>query len=269
MIVLLALVVIFVLFVPKIYSFIENYKLPKVEGEEIKEEEVSNEIDDKLLESLHYPIMRNSIYSENTYYTLDTFKVTDMSNEDILYNAFMDLYEGNIVDSDVKGKCVTTPKEFSSEYIKLRVSNIFGKDVTYTLADFSVPEDSTSNYKGVWTYDSSNSRFIYNAYCEPVQYGSKYYNLEEYIKAEYDNEDLVVYKYVGFAKVDNDKYVIYKDAKMTEAISKGTFTTAENLNDIFIAISNKDKRIYKYTFKDTLCSYNDYCLYEGKWVNEL
>ena len=268
-IILFVLIIVFVLFVPKIYSIIENSKLPKLQNSSIKQKEEIKRIDDELLSSLHYPIMRNSIYSKDTYYSLDTFKVSNMSNEDILYNAFLDMYEGNIVDSNIWGSCVTAPKEFSSEYIKLRVNNILGKDLKYTFADFKVPEDSTSNYKGTWKYDSSNSRFIYNANCRKTSYTSKYYNLEELIKAEYNNDDIVVYKYVGFAKVDNDNYVIYKDANMTEEISNGTFTSIEDLNNTFKSIDEKNKKIYKYTFKDTLCSYNEYCLYEGKWVNEL
>ena len=267
-IILLSLIVILVLLFPKIYSIIEKSKLPKLDNLDNNTKEEVKTIDDELLSSLHYPIMRNSIYSKDTYYTLSTFKISDMSNQDILYNAFLDMYEGNIVDSTVKGQCVTEPKEFDSKYIKLRVNNILGKNVKYTLTDFSVPEDSTSNYKGTWTYDSANSKYIYNGYCENITYGSKYYNLEEYIKAEYDNDDVIVYKHVGFAKVDGSNYIIYSDAKMTDEIGKGTFTSVESLNDIFKSINKKNKKTYKYTFKDTLCSYNEYCLYEGKWVNE-
>ena len=265
--VLFFIVAVLVLFFPKIYKFIEDAKLPKSNSSKIEVKEEVKKVDEEVLSNLHYPLMRSSIYSKDTYYSLDTFEVSDMSNEDILYNAFMDIYEGNIVDSSIAGTCVTTPKEFDSKYIKLRVNNILGKNVNYTLSNFTVPVDSKSNYKGTWTYTSG--KFIYNAYCETPNYSFEYYNLEELIKAEYDNDDVVVYKYVGFAKVDGNKYIIYKDAKMTEEISRGTFNSVEDLNSIFKSMNKKNKKIYKFTFKDTLCSYNEYCLYEGKWVNEL
>lgn len=266
-IVLLIIIVILVLFFPKIYGYIESLSLPKVEGVDTKNEETTKTIDDDLLSSLHYPIMRDSIYSKNTYYSLDTFTLKDMSNEDILYNAFIDMYEGNIIDSNVKGSCTNIYKEFNSDYIELRIKNILGKNLKYTLSNFTVPQDSNSNYKGMWTYDSSHNRFIYNGSCDNTNYKEQYYNLEEYIKAEYDKNDVIVYKYVGFAKVENGNYVIYKDAGMAKELKKGTFTSVDDLNNIFKSINKKDKKVYRYTFKNTLCSYNEYCLYEGKWVN--
>ena len=267
-IVLFILILILVLFIPKIYKFIEEQKLPKVEKTETKNEE-KKEINEDILETIHYPIMRNSIYESNTYYSLDTFTISNMSNNDILYNAFMDIYEGNIVSSNVKGNCTTTPKEFNKDYIELRIKNILGKNIKYNLDTFYVPEDTDSNYKGTWKYDSANSRFIYEGLCNSKITNTKYYDLEELINVEYENDDIVAYYYVGFVKIVDNNYIIYKDAKMTEELNKGTFTNIDDLNNLFKSINKKDKRIYKYTFKNTLCSYNEYCLYEGKWVNEL
>ena len=79
----------------------------------------------------------------------------------------------------------------------------------------------------------------------------------------------MVYYYVGFAKVVDNNYTIYSDANMTNELTKGTFTTLEDLNTVFKNINKENKKIYKYTFKNTLCSYNEYCLYEGKWITEL
>ena len=267
-VVLFLVIGIIVLLFPKIYGFIENSKLPHVgnndSNQDTKEEKVINQ---ELLDSIHYPIMRNSIYDSNTYYSLDKFTIKDMSNNDILYNAFIDMYEGNIVDSDIRGNCTTLSKEFNKDYIELRIKNILGRNISYQLNDFYVPEDSSSNYTGNWIYQ--NSKYIYGGLCESKKSDTKYYNLEEFIKAEYDNNDIVVYYYVGFAKIENDNYTIYKDANMKEELQKGTFNTLEELNNVFKQLKSKDKKIYKYTFKDTLCSYNEYCLYEGKWVNEL
>ncbi|MBQ2946595.1 MAG: hypothetical protein IJE04_01920 [Bacilli bacterium] len=268
-IILFAIVLVLVLFLPKIYEFIEAEKLPEVEKKEEKEETEEKIVNEETLKNIHFPIMRNSVYDFNTYYSLDKFTISNMSNNDILYNAFMDIYEGNMTTSNITGSCTSTPKQFSVDYLELRIKNILGKNVKYNLESFYVPEDSTSNYKGTWVYDSINGRFIYNGLCSYKATNTKYYNLEELISAKYKDSDIVVNYYVGFAKVVDNNYVIYSDAGMTKEIHNGTFTSLEDLNNIFKSINKNNKKIYKYVFKNTLCSYNEYCLYEGKWVNEV
>jgi len=268
-IILFAVISVLVLFIPKIYEFIEKEKLPEIENKEEQEEIKETTVDEETLKSIHFPIMRNSIYDFNTYYSLDTFTISNMTNNDILYNAFMDIYEGNIVSSDVKGSCTNVPKQFDVDYIDLRIKNILGKNTKYTLDSFYVPEDSSSNYKGTWIYDARYSRFTYNGLCSSKVTNTMYYNLEDLIKAEYKDNDIVVYYYVGFAKVVGNNYVIYSDANMTKEINSGIFTSIDDLNNIFKSLNKNNKKIYKYTFKNTLCSYNEYCLYEGKWVNEI
>ena len=265
-IILFVVIAILVLLFPYIHSFIENIKLPEVEKTETNKKEEKKEVTDEILESIHYPIMRNSIYDSSTYYSLDKFTISNMSNNDILYNAFLDIYEGNMTSSGSIGSCTNISKEFNVDYIDLRVKNILGKNINYTLDTFYVPEDSNSNYKGIWTYDGSG-RFIYNGLCSSKASNTKYYNLEELIKAEYEKNDIVIYYYVGFAKVVDNNYIIYKDANMTQEVSSGTFTTIEDINSIFKSINKDSKKTYKYIFKNTLCSYNEYCLYEGKWIN--
>lgn len=268
-IILFAVILVLVLFLPKIYEFIETERLPEVEKTEEKEEIKETKVDEETLESIHFPIMRNSIYDSNTYYSLETFTISNMSNNDILYNAFMDIYEGNMTSSNITGSCTSISKQFNVDYLELRIKNILGKNVKYNLESFYVPEDSNSNYKGTWVYDSSYSRFVYNGLCFSKATNTKYYNLEELISAKYEDSDIVVNYYVGFAKVVGNNYVIYSDANMTKEIHSGTFTSLEDLNNIFKSINKNNKKIYKYTFKNTLCSYNEYCLYEGKWVNEV
>ena len=56
---------------------------------------------------------------------------------------------------------------------------------------------------------------------------------------------------------------------MTKVLISGDFVSEEELNKIYKQQTKRTKKIYKYTFKNTLCSYNEYCLYEGKWVNEI
>lgn len=268
-IVLLAVVTILVLFFPKIYDLVNSASMPDIESFEPEKEEESKEIDESILETIHYPMMRTSIYDSNTYYSLDKFTINDLSNNDILLNAFLDIYEGNMTSYELVGACTNISKQFSKDYLELRIKNIIGNKINYTLTDFYVPEDSNSNYVGTWHYDSYNSRFLYTGLCASKETNTKYYNLEELIKVEYDKKDINVYYYVGFAKVEGNNYTVYSDARMTNEITKGTFIDVNNLNNVFKKVEKKSKNIYKYTFKNSLCSYNEYCLYEGKWINEL
>jgi len=268
-IILFAVVIIMVLFLPKIYKAIQTLSMPKIDNSESEEIVENKEITEEILETIHYPIMRNSIYNSNTYYSLEKFTINDMSNNDILYNAFLDIYEGNMTPFEGMGSCTNVSKQFDENYIELRIKNILGKKTNYTLESFYVPEDSKSNYPGTWNYDSYNGRFTYNGLCQSNATNIKYYDLEQLVKYEYEDNDIVVYYYVGFAKVEGNNYVIYKDASMTQSLKEGTISDSSELNSIFNKIDNNQKNIYKYTFKDTICSYNEYCLYEGKWVDEL
>lgn len=268
-IILLIIVTVFVFFFPKINDMITKVSMPKVEKGEIQKQEEKKEITEEILETIHYPLMRNSIYNSNTYYSYDKLTYKDIANEDLLLTAFLDIYEGNMTGYEGVGSCTNISKQFNKKYLELRFKNIIGNTVNYTLTDFYVPEDSESNYKGTWRYDVYNSRFVYQGLCNSNIGSVRYYNLEELIKHEYDNKDIVAYYYVGFAKVENNNYVIYKDAIMTEKIDEGTFIDLDQLNAAFKNVNKKEKNMYKYTFKNTLCSYNEYCFYEGKWTNEL
>lgn len=269
LIIVFAVILILVLFMPKIYNFIQTLNMPKVESTKEEKVEENKNVDKEVLESMHFPLMRNSIYDSNTYYSLDKFTISNMSNNDILLNAYLSIEEVVIKDSTLKGTCTTVSKQFDQEIMGLRVKNVLGKNVNYVLDNFYVPEDSNSSYTGNWNYDVNNGIYVYNGLCSSNASNTRYYNLEELIKAEYDKKDINAYYYVGFAKVIDNSYIIYSDANMINEINKGTFTSVEDLNETFKTISKKNKKIYKYTFKNNLCSYNEYCLYEGKWVNEL
>lgn len=268
-IVLLALAAVLVMFFPKIYDLVNSFSMPKVEELKTESKEENKEVSESILETIHYPMMRTSIYDSNTYYSLEKFTISSMSNNDILLNAFLDIYEGNMTSYEAVGTCTNISKQFNKEYLELRIKNILGNKISYTLESFYVPEDINTNYVGDWYYDSLNGRYIYNGLCSSRATNIKYYDLEELIKVEYENKDINAYYYIGFAKVEGNSYVIYKDAQMTEELTNGTLTTVEELDNIFKNINKNSKNIYKYTFKNTLCSYNEYCLYEGKWINEL
>ena len=219
-IVLLAVVAILVLFFPKIYGFVNSFSMPKVEKIEVKEETKEEEISEDILEIVHFPLMRTSIYNKDTYYLLDKFTIKNLSNNDILLNAFLDVYEGNMTSYEGVGACTNISKQFNKDYMELRIKNIVSNKLEYKLENFYVPEDLDTKYTGTWNYDSYNNRFVYVGLCSSKATNTKYYNLEQQIKMEKNKSNLDIYYYVGFAKVEGNNYVIYKDAKMTEEIKK-------------------------------------------------
>lgn len=252
--VLLLIAIVIVFLFPNIYNFISNHTVPKVgKSENVKKEEVKV-VTDEVIADIHFPVMRNSKYNKDTYYSLDTFRSSDMKNEDKLLSGFLNLEKVNINNNT-----------FKSTYMDLLIDNVLGKNVEYNLDRFYVPSD-LAEYSGYWNYDINNNIFVYQGGSVPGNI--EYYNLEQKIKAEYENRDIVIYYYVGFAKVENGNYIIYSDPMMTNVLKEGVLGE-DNINNIFNKLDNKNKKIYKYVFKDTICSYSEYCLYEGKWVNEL
>lgn len=269
-IILLSISVVLVLLFPKIYNLVTTFSMPEVEDIPTTEEQEDKKIiNEEILEIIHYPMMRNSVYDINTYYSLDKFTINDLSNNDILLNAFLDIYEGNMTPYEGVGACTNISKQFDSQYLDFRVKNILGSRLEYTFTNFYVPEDLDTEYVGNWNYDSINGRFVYVGLCESKATNIKYYDLEELIKVEYNEKDIEAYYYVGFAKVEGNNYIIYKNSNMTEEIASGTLTNIDELDSIYKNINKSNKKIYKYIFKNTLCKYNEYCLYEGKWVSDI
>lgn len=268
-IVLLVIVVIFVLFFPKINNYVISLSMPEVEEIIDNDVEEKKEITEDILETIHYPMMRNSIYNSSTYYSLDVFTTSNLTNEDILLTAFLDIYKGNLTNYNGWASCTKNSKQFNKKYLNLRIRNIISSNIEYNFEDFYVPEDLDTPYVGNWKYDATNSRYIYNGLCSSKATNTKYYDLEELIKIEYEGNDIVVYYYVGFAKVEGNNYTIYKSADYNEILATGIYSSRENLDIDFKNIDSKNKKIYKYTFKNTICKYDEYCLHEGRWVSEL
>ena len=120
-IVLLAIAAILVLFFPKIYDVVISFSMPKVEKIEEQQKEEEKVINEDIIEIIHFPMMRSSIYNSNTYYSLDKLTINDFSNSDILLNAFMDVYEGNMTSYGGVGPCTTISKQFNKDYLILRI----------------------------------------------------------------------------------------------------------------------------------------------------
>lgn len=272
-IILLIVVSVTVFFFPKINEYLVNKSMPKIEKTETKKEDEKRVIDEDIIETIHYPLMRTSIYNTNTYYSLDTFKISDMSNTDILLNGFLSIENVMIKSLNRRGTCIANSVAFDTKWIDFRIKNILGKKLNYSYENFYVPEDIDTTYKGNWTYNSSTNQFIYNGLCKSLATSVLYYDLTKLIKLDYadkESNDILATYYVGFAKVEGNNYSIYSDTNMTNLVTSGEIQD-KTINEIFEsldeAILNKFNK-YQYTFKDNLCSYNEYCLYEGKWLNE-
>lgn len=250
-------------FMPDIYKKIQEVDNPKVKKtNSTTTQTIIKKItmDSDIVKNLKYPIMHNDKYSSDNYFQLNEFSINDLTNNDILYNAFLDIYEGYLVSHEKTG-CTNVSKEFDVIYLKSRIKNIIGKNVNYKLEDFIVPNIyNDTNYVGLWKYDSSNNKYIYNGNCNKVNSNTIYYELTNLYKV--DNSDdlntLYLYYHIGFVKEEDNKTIIYKDAFYNEELGN-------------IDINNYDLsnfKTYKYTYKLGLCSYDNYCFYKGEWVND-
>lgn len=261
-IILFVIVVLGVFCLPDIYKSLNKAEKPntqKEEREEEKEKKDSITIESKVIKELSYPIMRNDKYKIESYYQLDSITLNDFSNNDILYNAFLDIYTGYLVNHDKVG-CTTNSKQFDANYLRSRIKNIISKNIKYTLEDFMVPNiNGSTDYIGNWKYDSNKDIFIYYGNCEKNDSSIIYDELKKLYKVEssLDNNIIYLYYYIGFVKNEDNNYTIYKDSYMKEEVYK-----TNDLNTIDYSKFNT----YKYTFEKGLCSYENYCFYKGEWI---
>ncbi len=232
---------------------------------------------------LTYPVMRNSEYQKQTYYTHEEITMSDFSNNDILYNALIHVRPGNF--AEYKGAyngsyCgdASQKKTVNAKYLDARIKNLFTRDTEYEHATFTVPSTNTSTtYVGKWVYDAKNNRYIYYGDCTGVTRGNKlYYDLISAYEASGSNNNTTVevLYHVAFAEVDatSKRYTIYRDANFTETLTSGTLTTNNYQSELdgifttFLANNKEGVNTYKYTFSSSNCSYQDYCFAKGEWV---
>ena len=77
--VLCLIVIVFVFTLPYLQKFIDSFSTEKVEKTpDIEKKQEKKVVDSETLNDIHFPIMRNSKYNFNTYYSLDSFKISDM-----------------------------------------------------------------------------------------------------------------------------------------------------------------------------------------------
>ena len=289
LVVVIGIIIASYMLLPKIYQWFSSRETPstyvdptpdKPKEPIIELEEITLESDEVL--SLTYPIMRNNPYSTKTYYSNSVVNIGDFSNNDLLYNAFIHVYSGNIggYDGGYNDKyCGTelTKKTFNAKYIDARMDNLFTETVNYEHKTFKVPSTNlNTEYVGTWKYDSKNNRYIYYGDCNPTEPSNiVYYDLTVAYDAKglENNTVIEVYYHVAFAKVNktNKTYVIYSDASMKNQILKGTLKSsdyAKELKDNFnsyISSENQTSK-YKYTFSSKDCSYQNHCFVKGEWL---
>ncbi len=278
-----------IFFYPKLYNLMIQRK-GKTQSDSSETNSTSNEqkyeeitINSEVLSKFTYPIMRNTPYEKVSYYQRPTITMSEFSNNDILYNAFLDVYSGNYAPYTEKYNgtyCGTDSqkKMFNAKYIDARIDNLFSKKTTYKHADFTVPSTNTeTEYVGTWKYDSKQNRYIYYGDCGDTSSGNVlYYDLMKISNAHGNKNNTVIeVSYdMAFAQVNRkDKsYTLYSDAQMSHVLTTGTLTTNNfktELQTIFEEYlkSGKDNiQDYRYTFSTNNCSYQDYCFEKGEWV---
>ena len=288
-VVVIGIIIASYMLLPKVYQWMHsegtpsNYEVPADDEEEppvVELEKMTLKSD--TVKKLTYPVMRNNPYSVKSYYANNVVNIGDFSNNDLLYNAFIHIYKGNIgaydgeYGSDYCGS-VNTRKTFNAKYIDARMNNLFTETVEYEHETFTVPSTNTKTpYVGTWKYDKKNHRYIYYGDCNPTKTSkTKYYDLRVAYDAKglEQNTIIEVYYYMGFAKVDETtkKYTIYSDANMKNSILNGTLITDDynkELNDAFynyVSAKNETGK-YKFTFSSTNCSYDNHCFVKGEWI---
>ena len=288
-VVVIGIIIASYMLLPKVYQWLHSESTPStyVDPNDDEDEPPVVELEEITLKSdtvkkLTYPVMRNNPYSAKSYYTNSVVNIGDFSNNDLLYNAFIHIYKGNIgaydgeYGSDYCGD-ESTKKTFNAKYIDARMNNLFTESVEYEHKTFTVPSTNTkTTYVGTWKYDKQNHRYIYYGDCNPtVPSNTIYYDLRVAYDAKglEQNTIIEVYYYMGFAKVDTKtkKYTIYSDANMKNSILNGTLKTDdynEELSEEFYnyVSAKKETGKYKFTFSSDNCSYDNHCFVKGEWV---
>lgn len=237
---------------PKVENKVENKEVDSIEKEE-------EELTDEIVNQVSFPIMRPNNHFEKSYYQLDKFEINNMSNSDKLVNAYLAI-DPIFIEND----------RFDAKYIGLRTKNLLGKNISYDLENFTVPDSisfESKNKPGTWIYDSSTNSFVYGG--PTYDYSEYLYNdIKQLIKYERENDNVAIYYYIGFVKYNSSNYYIYSDSNYNNLLTSGNVNSTTDYDKIFKSLKDK-KQIYKFTFSDSLCTYDDYCLVSGEWVSEL
>lgn len=252
------IIVIGIISMPYIYKKINTSGVDIAEKKNNTKKNSVEEItkDSDIISTLVYPIMHNDVSIPDNYYKNNSMTVTDFTNNDILYNAFLNIYEGYINNDGIVS--------FDSNYLVSRIENIFGPKTGYNLVDFTVPSGSFSNYTGEFKYDSESKRYTLNK-VDNIS-NVVYTDVKSIYDASSPNDNTITTSFdVAFIKIENGKYTLYKDYNYTNEISNGEYTNMQSIENM---LSTLETSKYQYTFKKDTCNYDAYCFTEGKWINE-
>lgn len=267
-IVCIIIVIIGIVSMPNIYKLVEskaeNNDVFIPEEKETPKEKMKITTNSDLLKELVFPIMNNNITKTNSYYNLDHFTTTDISNNDILATAFTQIYSGYLISNPGVG-CASESISFNENYLELRIQNIFGPNTKYNLTDFTLYNNINNDYIGSFKYDINNKKYMYYGNCA-AKSAISYYDIKSIYDVELSDDEniLKVYYYVGFVKLENGNYTLYSDVNYTNQIKKGVYTDMASLEKM---LSKLNVKKYQYTFRKDICNYDSYCFYEGKWIN--
>ncbi len=231
------------------------------------------------IKNISYPVMHVDNSKKNTYFSLDTLVVSDFSNNDLLYNALIDVgteimkkyvgtYNGNYCGIDSNRVYI------SERNIKLRIDNKFNTNTKFEYKDIIVPNNNPkTDMIGIWKHDAENKIYVYYGACNVSKSNVLYFDVS--VPYEVDNSDknieAYVYSYVAFAVVNtnNNQYILYSDADYTKEINRGTLNSNNYEKELKTIVSNMDKNNinkYKYSFSKKNCSYSEYCFIKGEWT---
>ena len=225
-IVCVIIVIVGIISMPNIYKMLNTSGVNISDNnKEKKDSNVKEEItmDSEIVNTLVYPVMHNDVSVIDNYYKNNNITVADLSNNDILYNAFLNIYSGYITNDGIVS--------FDSNYLISRIENMFGPKTGYNLIDFTVPSGSFSEYTGVFKYDAGSKKYVFNK----IDYNSRviYYDVKKMYDASSPNENTINTSFnIAFVKIENNRYTLYRDYNYTEEISNGEYTNMESLENI-------------------------------------
>ena len=276
------MIIVAIILLPKIKKLVDKDDKPTPISNKTEEKVEETKLEKFTLESdevmnVVYPVLHTNSASKNTYLKLDKITTKNISNNDILYNGLIDVYEGNM--APYKGSysgsyCGSKSQKVSLDYryVELRIEGKFNKTVSYKPKDIIVPVNNPkTKYVGTWKYNSKAKTYIYYGACNQKSSNILYYDINS--AYDVDNKlidekqkiiEMYLYNYIGFAAVNTSTkaYTIYSDANYTQKVTSGVLKTnnyEKELNQIVSNIGKDKLNKYLYTFSNGNCPYREYC----------
>lgn len=287
---IMAIVVIaFIFFLPQIKKTVSKDNKPKPISTSNSKEDKKVEIEKLTLKSdevknAKYPVFHTNSANKNTYLKQDKITVSNLSNNDILYNAFVDVYDGSM--KYYKGSydskyCGANSQKVSLDYryLELRIEGAFSRNTKYVHKDIVIPVNNPkTKYVGVWKYNKKGKYYVYYGNCNQKSSNVLYldinsiYDVDNKLVDEKNKiKEMYLYNYIGFVELNtsNKNYIIYSDSSYTKKVSSGTLKTNNYENELKEIVGNIGKdslNKYEYTYSTSNCPYNEYCFKSGQWV---